>query len=285
LGLVGESGCGKTTTARILVRLLEPTAGEVWLDGESLMEADPARLRELRIRLQLVFQDSAAALNPRLTVEASVGEGLQVSKAGSRAERRARVADMLRRVGLDPDHYLARHPHELSGGQRQRVGIARALVVRPCLVVCDEAVSSLDVSVQAQIVNLLRRLQEEDGHAYVVISHDLSVVRHLCDRVAVMYLGRIVEIGSVEALYGAPHHPYTRALLEAVPVLDASRRGTRTVLAGEPPSPVDPPRGCRFHPRCPRAFDRCRLEDPPPVDVRSDHRSWCFLPVGHGGGA
>ena len=285
LGLVGESGCGKTTLARAILRLVETTSGDVLLDGESLVAVAPGRLRALRRRLQLVFQDSTSALNPRRTVESTVGEGLLLAGVRRRRERRAIVSDLLTRVGLDPARHLSAYPHELSGGQRQRVGIARALVVRPWLVICDEAVSSLDVSVEAQILNLLRQLQAEDGHGYLFISHDLSVVRYLSDRVAVMYLGRIVETGPAGALYEAPHHPYTRALLDAAPSASArgpsaSARGRREriVLPGEPPSPIDPPRGCRFHPRCPKVMDRCRMEDPPAVAVGPGHASWCFLP-------
>jgi oligopeptide/dipeptide ABC transporter ATP-binding protein len=276
LSLVGESGSGKTTVGRLCLRLLEPTSGTIRLDGESLLEIPPARWRRLRRQMQIVFQDPAASLNPRLTAGASVAEGLEIQ--GLRGgELHGRVADILARVGLDPLEHADRYPHELSGGQKQRVAIARALVVEPRLLVCDEPVSSLDVSVQAQILNLLERLKAEAGFTCLFISHDLAVVRHLSDHVAVMYLGRIVESGPAGAIFATPHHPYTRALLDAVPASHPRDRGKRQPLAGEVPSPMAPPPGCRFHPRCPVAMDRCRREEPPERELGGGHVSACWL--------
>jgi oligopeptide/dipeptide ABC transporter ATP-binding protein len=277
LGLVGESGSGKTTVARALVRLVEPRAGAVYLEGESVLDAPPRRLRSVRRRMQLVFQDSSSALNPRRTVGAVVSEALLLAGVTSRGERTERTAELLERTGLDPLRHLRAYPHELSGGQRQRVGIARAIAPRPRVLLCDEPVSALDVSTAAQILNLLGELQAEFRHGCLFISHDLSVVRHSSHRVAVMYLGRIVETGPVETLYAAPHHPYTRALLESAPARHPSERARAPAAEGEPPGPVRIPSGCRFHPRCPRVMDRCRWQDPPGVEVSSGHVSWCFL--------
>jgi len=282
LALVGESGCGKTTLGRMLAGLAAPTQGIVKLGGEDLSAAPRGRLRRLRRDLQIIFQDPFGSLNPRWTVEAIVGEGL-VNLGVASAERRDRIALALRKVGLDPQRHLARYPHEFSGGQRQRIGIARALVVHPRFVVCDEVVSSLDVSVRAQILNLLLDLQAESGHAYLFISHDLSVVRHIADRVAVMYLGRIVEEGPARAICEAPHHPYTRALLEAAPAVHPRERKERRPLGDDLPSPLAPPPGCRFHTRCSFRMDRCSLEEPPPLDVAPGHASRCFLPAEPGG--
>jgi oligopeptide/dipeptide ABC transporter ATP-binding protein len=279
VALVGESGSGKTTAGRLVLRLLEATAGEAFFDGEPIFSAPAARLRELRREMQVIFQDPFGSLNPRHTVEAIVGEGLITKGVRSRRARRDLAAAALARVGLDPANHLHRFPHEFSGGQRQRIGIARALVMKPRFIVCDEAVSSLDVSVQAQVLNLLARLQAEEGHAYLFIAHDLAVVRHLSDRIAVMYLGRIVETGPASRIFAAPHHPYTRALLASAPADHPRRRRAGAALAGDIPSPLDPPRGCRFHTRCPLAMDRCRVEDPPPVAAGPGHTSWCFLPV------
>ncbi|MFE5591033.1 ABC transporter ATP-binding protein [Streptomyces sp. NPDC056549] len=262
LGLVGESGCGKSTTGRMIVRLLEPTAGSVAYDGRDISHMSQRELKPLRRDLQMVFQDPHSSLNPRQTVARIISDPLLV-QGSSAAEARKRAAELMELVGLIPEH-IDRRPHEFSGGQAQRIGIARALATGPRLVVADEPVSALDVSVQAQIVNLMERLQEELGLAYLFIAHDLSVVKRVCDRVAVMYLGRIVEIGTKERVYAAPAHPYTRALLSAVPLPDpaAERARERITLLGDPPSPAAPPPGCTFHPRCPKARDICRTEAP-----------------------
>ena len=273
LGLVGESGCGKSTLARCLVRLVEPSAGSVRFGGREVLALEGAALRSLRRELQIVFQDPASSLDPRRTIGDAVGEGLDIHRLASGAARGRRVSELLGRVGLGPE-LAARHPHELSGGQRQRVGLARALAVGPRVVICDEPVSALDVSVQAQVVNLLSELKDALGLAYVFISHDLRLVEHVSDRVAVMYLGRLVEVAPVEALYARPLHPYTRALLSAMP--DAAG-GCASALKGEPPSPLAPPPGCAFHPRCPLAVERCRVEAPPLVSLgEAAHLAACW---------
>ena len=259
LGIVGESGCGKSTTARLLIRLVEPDAGEIVFDGLGL--GDRLTLSELRRQAQMVFQDSYASLNPRLTVGDSIAFGPRVHGMKA-AEARALAQDLLRRVGLDPALFAGRYPHELSGGQRQRVNIARALALSPRLLILDEAVSALDKSVEAQVLNLLGDLKAELGLTYVFISHDLDVVRFMSDRVMVMYLGKVVEIGDVEAIYADPRHPYTAALLSAMPSTDPDRRTEEAPLAGDPPNPIDPPPGCRFHTRCPFAEEPCRRAEP-----------------------
>jgi oligopeptide/dipeptide ABC transporter ATP-binding protein len=261
LGIVGESGCGKTTLGRLVLRLLEPTSGVIRFAGTDLAGLNGEALRHTRREMQLIFQDPFGALNPRMRVGAIVGEGLEVHGLARGAALRSRVLAALERVGLRPDAY-DRYPHEFSGGQRQRIGIARALVLEPRLIVADEPVSALDVSIQAQIVNLLQDLQDERGIAYLFIAHDLRVVEHISTRVAIMYLGRIVELADSRELYANPRHPYTRALLSAVPELDPSARRERIALHGEVPSPINPPAGCRFHPRCAFAEPRCRGEEP-----------------------
>jgi len=262
LGLVGESGCGKTTVARAVLQLSEVTAGEVRLDGQRIDNLGPAALRPLRRRIQVVFQDPYASLNPRLTVRDILAEPIvNFTLAQTPEDIEARVATLLDKVRL-PREAAGRRPHEFSGGQRQRIGIARALAAQPDLIVCDEAVSALDVSVKAQIVNLLADLQRELGLALLFISHDLAIVEHIAQRVAVMYLGRIVEMGATRDVFAAPKHPYTRALLSAVPVAEPGSTRTRIILSGEPPSASNPPAGCRFHTRCPSAFDRCRNDEP-----------------------
>ena len=262
LALVGESGCGKTTAGRALLRLIEPTAGEVRFDGADMQSLKPPELRKLRRRMQIVFQDPYGSLNPRMTVANLVGDALTLhGLVDSTAQRTERVQELLETVGL-PGDVINRYPHEFSGGQRQRLCIARALALNPEFIVCDEAVSALDVSIQAQILNLLEELQETRGLAYLFISHDLSVVRHIADRIAVMYLGRIVELAETEALFKAPRHPYTRALLSSVPEPIVDRHRKRLVLQGEPPSPMNPPSGCAFHPRCPDVMDACKVDSP-----------------------
>ena len=276
LGLVGESGCGKSTLGRLMLRLLEPTAGDVLFDGRSLLALSPRELRAMRRQMQIIFQDPYGSLNPRMRVASIVGEGLAIHRVGTRRERRARVEELLELVGLPPDAGN-RHPHEFSGGQRQRIGIARALAVGPRFIVADEAVSALDVSIQAQILNLLQDLQRRLGLTLLFIAHDLRVVEHVSDRVAIMYLGRIVECGSREEIYRNPRHPYTRTLLSAVPVPDPRRRKQRMTLGGDVPSPVSPPPGCAFHPRCGHALEVCRRETPRLETGRGGHAVACHV--------
>ena len=276
LGLVGESGCGKTTAGRAILRLIEPTAGEIRFDGTDVRALEGAELRRLRRRMQIIFQDPYSSLNPRMTVLDIVGEALKVHGLAKGKAVEERVKDLLRQVGLLP-RYVNRYPHEFSGGQRQRIGIARALALEPEFIVCDEAISALDVSIQAQVINLLRDLQETRNLAYLFIAHDLSVVEFLSDRVAVMYLGQIAETAPSEALFRNPIHPYTRALFSAVPVADPTRTKNRILLPGDPPSPLNPPKGCRFHPRCPLAEPICSEVVPPPALAGEEHVFTCHV--------
>jgi oligopeptide/dipeptide ABC transporter ATP-binding protein len=282
LGLVGESGCGKTTLGRAIVKLVEATAGSVWLEEEDIARLSGAELRARRRKFQMIFQDPYNSLDPRMTVGGIIGEALDIHRlARGSADRQGRIEALLKSVGLDAMH-AQRYPHEFSGGQRQRIGIARALAVEPKLIVCDEPVSALDVSVQAQIINLLQDLQRERGVAYLFVAHDLAVVEHISRRVMVMYLGKIVELGGAKAVVQTPKHPYTQALVSAVPQIDPASQRTRIILAGEMPSPIDPPPGCPFHPRCPLAEARCRSEPPALREVDPGHWASCHFVKSNG---
>lgn len=278
LGLVGESGCGKSTTGRTILRLYAPTAGEVYFDDVEINSLSGREMKKLRPRMQMIFQDPHASLNPRMTVEAIVGEPLSVHFSANAKERRERVAELLELVGLNP-RFASRYPHEFSGGQRQRIGVARALALQPEFIVCDEPISALDVSVQAQVVNLLEDLQDNFGIAYLFVAHDLNMVRYISDRVAVMYLGKIMETATVDELYSNPLHPYTQALMSAVPIPDpvAEHKTDRVILKGDVPSPASPPSGCRFHTRCPVAEDICSQEEPEFREVAPSHFAACHL--------
>ncbi len=276
-GLVGESGCGKTTTGRMVLRLIEPTSGQVRFDGRDVLALDRARLKAMRRDMQMVFQNPYASLNPRLTAGGNIAESLIIHGIGTRSERRDRVREMLRTVGLHPDT-IDRYPHEFSGGQRQRIGIARTLVLRPKLIVCDEPVSALDVSVQAQILNLLQDLKEQFGFAYILVAHGLHVVEHMSDRIGVMYLGRLMEVAPAREIFAQPRHPYTEALVSAIPQPDPAAARRRILLEGDLPSPTDPPSGCRFHTRCPYARELCRQVEPL-LEPRDGRSVACHFPL------
>jgi oligopeptide/dipeptide ABC transporter ATP-binding protein len=280
LGIVGETGCGKSTTARLVMRLLEPTSGEIRFDGEDITRLKGAPLKAVRRDVQMIFQDPYSSLNPRKTIGATIAQPFAIhGLAKGKGERKRAVQELMEMVGLNPEHYN-RYPHEFSGGQRQRIGVARALALKPKLLIADEPVSALDVSIQAQVLNLLLEMQRQLSLTVIFIAHDLSVVRHMCDRVAVMYLGRIVEIGPGEPLYDFPRHPYTGALLSAVPAVDPTLRADeRQLLSGDVPSPANPPQACRFHTRCPKAQERCSIDDPPLEDKGTGTRAACHFPL------
>jgi len=276
LGLVGESGCGKTTVGRTILRLIPATKGSVTFDGTDVFRAGKQQLKAMRRQMQIIFQDPYSSLDPRIPVGESIGEGLLVHGMRDARERNRIVIDTLKRVGLEPYH-SRRFPHEFSGGQRQRIGIARALAMQPKFIVCDEPVSALDVSIQSQVLNILKDLQRDFGLTYMFIAHNMSVVRHISDRVAVMYLGKIVELSDNPSLYGEPLHPYTQALMSAIPVPDPKFKRQRIILPGDVPSPLNPPSGCRFHPRCPVAIERCKTDDPPLEELKPGHWAACWV--------
>ncbi len=276
LGLVGESGCGKSTFGMTVLRLEEPTSGEILFEGESILSLEPEQLRALRKKMQIIFQDPFSSLNPRKTVSQIIGEPLLIHGVKNRHERNERVVDLLNEVGLRKEH-MRRYPHQFSGGQRQRIGVARALALNPKLIICDEAVSALDVSIQSQVINLLKDLQEKFGLTYLFISHDLSVVKHVSNRVAVMYLGKIVELAESEALYQNPLHPYTQALLSAYPIPDPEIKRKRIILKGDVPSPINPPSGCRFHTRCLYTREICFQKEPELKEENTGHKAACFF--------
>ena len=275
LGLVGESGCGKTTVGRTMLRLLEPTSGRVTFDGVDVFRLKGGEMKSMRRHMQIIFQDPYSSLDPRMPVGESVAEGLRIHRIGTPAERRKLVQDMLRKVGLE-EYHARRYPHEFSGGQRQRIGIARALALQPSFIVADEPVSALDVSIQSQVLNILKDLQAEFNLTYLFIAHNMSVVEHISDRVAVMYLGKVVELASRQALFSDPLHPYTQALMSAIPIPDPHVRRQRILLPGDVPSPLNPPRGCRFHPRCPVAMEHCAVEEPRFQEVSPGHSVACW---------
>lgn len=275
VGLVGESGCGKTTVGRTMLRLVEPTSGSVMFEGNDVFKLRGNELKEMRRKMQIIFQDPYASLDPRTPIGESVAEGLKIHGVGNSKERHERVIEMLRKVGLE-DYHSRRYPHEFSGGQRQRIGIARALALLPQFIVADEPVSALDVSIQSQVLNILKELQREFGLTYLFIAHNLSVVEHISDRVAVMYLGKMVEMAERDELFRNPLHPYTQALMSAIPIPDPTLNRERIILQGDVPSPVNPPSGCRFHPRCPVAMEHCSIEEPPFKEVSEEHWVACW---------
>jgi peptide/nickel transport system ATP-binding protein/oligopeptide transport system ATP-binding protein len=275
LGMVGESGCGKTTVGRTLLRLIEPTGGDVYFEGRNILKMSQRELKPLRRDMQIIFQDPYASLNPRMPIGESVMEGLQIHNIGRPKERWEIAINMLKKVGLE-EYHARRYPHEFSGGQRQRIGIARALALNPKFIVCDEPVSALDVSIQSQVLNILKDLQKEFGLTYLFIAHNLSVVEHISDRVAVMYLGKMVELTDRETLYREPLHPYTQALLSAIPIPYPNVKRERTILKGDVPSPLNPPKGCRFHTRCPIAIDKCSQEEPEFKEIKPNHWAACW---------
>ncbi len=275
-GLVGESGCGKTTVGRTMLRLIEPSGGSVMVGNKDVLKLKGGELKKMRRDMQIIFQDPYASLDPRMPIGESVMEGLNVHGIGSRKERFATMIEMLRKVGLE-DYHARRYPHEFSGGQRQRIGIARALALRPQFIICDEPVSALDVSIQSQVLNILKDLQADFGLTYLFIAHNLSVVEHISDRVAVMYVGKMVELAGREELFANPLHPYTKALMSAIPMPEPGLKRERIILKGDVPSPLNPPKGCRFHPRCPVAIDQCSQEEPAFKEVKPDHWVACWL--------
>ena len=276
LGLVGESGSGKTTVGRVLLRLEQPTSGQVFFEGADLMQLSDSALKQFRKQMQIIFQDPFSSLDPRTPIGDSIGEGLRVHGVRNGRQRREQVLEIMKTVGLE-EYHARRYPHEFSGGQRQRIGIARALILKPKFLVCDEPVSALDVSIQAQVLNLLRQLQKEFGLTYLFIAHNMSVVEHISDRVAVMYLGKLFEVADRDEMYRNPQHPYTQALMSAIPVPDPDLRRDRIILTGDIPSPLNPPAGCRFHPRCREAVDLCSKEEPPLIDLGGGHLVACHL--------
>ena len=276
LGMVGESGCGKTTVGRSMLRLVEPTSGSVRFEGKDVLALKGTELKEVRRDMQIIFQDPYASLDPRVPIGESVMEGLHIHRIGTPKERMDIMLETLKKVGLE-EYHARRYPHEFSGGQRQRIGIARALALRPSFIICDEPVSALDVSIQSQVLNILKDLQTEFGLTYLFIAHNLSVVEHVSDRVAVMYLGKMVELTSRDELYRQPLHPYTQALMSAIPVPNPRLKRQRVILKGDVPSPLNPPKGCRFHPRCPVAVEKCSQEEPPFLEINPDHWVACWL--------
>jgi len=275
LGLVGESGCGKTTVGMTMLRLIEPTSGSVKIDGVNIYEQNRQGLKAMRRQAQIIFQDPYASLNPRKPIGDSIIDGLDIHRVGTPKERRELMIDLLQKVGM-AEYHAHRYPHEFSGGQRQRIGIARALALHPAFIVCDEPVSALDVSIQSQVLNLLQDLQEEFNLTYLFVAHNLSVIEHISDRVAVMYLGKIVEMAQCDDLYASPLHYYTQALMSAIPVADPTVKTKRIILEGEVPTPINPPTGCRFHPRCVAATEQCKLEEPPFIEHKSGHWAACW---------